>query len=148
MELDIDPEDLNRRREEFERKIDAVREELKLSSEEFEELLDSHQRFEEGQRSEEMDPLTNPYLMAAVEQAVNRGTQDGLAFPIVLIMVSRMGQVWAMEIKNGTDGLEQDKLCSNLLGRPIGMPLVLYLSDSNGKTFQAEIVPDTRGAQA
>jgi hypothetical protein len=47
--IQLDPEDLNRRREEFQRKLDAMREELKLSPEEFGELLESYQRLESEQ---------------------------------------------------------------------------------------------------
>jgi hypothetical protein len=43
-EFERDPKDLDRRKKEFERRLDAMREELKLNPEEFEELLDGYRR--------------------------------------------------------------------------------------------------------
>jgi hypothetical protein len=83
-----------------------------------------------------------------IEQAVNKAIRDGLIFPMIVVLVSRQAQVWAMEIKNGPDGLERDELCDNLRGEGIMMPIIAYVSDRNGKTCQAEILPDTGGAQA
>jgi hypothetical protein len=48
-EMHLDPEGLNRRREKFQRRLDAMLEELKLSPEEFGELLESYQRLESEQ---------------------------------------------------------------------------------------------------
>jgi hypothetical protein len=82
-----------------------------------------------------------------IEQSIDNAVRDGLSFPIVVVMVSRQAKVWAMEARNDSGVLELDNLCSNLYGgNGIDMPIILYLSDRTGKTFQAEILPDTGGA--
>jgi len=82
----------------------------------------------------------------AIEESINNAVRNGLSFPLIVVMVSRQAKVWAMEARNGSGVLELDDLCSNLYGDGIDMPIILYLSDRSGKTFQAEILPDTGGA--
>jgi hypothetical protein len=78
-------------------------------------------------------------VIGAIEQAIENAVHDGLIFPIIVVLVSSRAEVWAMEVSEGQDGLEQRELCDNLSGEMMAMPIILYLSDRSRKTFQATI---------
>jgi hypothetical protein len=60
MDRELDPEDLNRRKEEIQRKMDAMREELKLTPQEFEDLLDGHHHLEDPSSRDDLNDTRKP----------------------------------------------------------------------------------------
>jgi hypothetical protein len=86
----------------------------------------------------------NPSLIQALEDAISKGVRDGLSFPIIAILVSpARAEVWAIEVNEGPDGMEHREVCGSVPAGEIHLPVILYLNDRRGKTFQADIQPGT-----